>query len=202
MCRISTDPQKTTTPLRKAGSKLYKFCRAIAKVLFKIFYRVKVVGEITLPENKGYIICSNHIHAIDPGFIGCFTKRPISFMGKKELFKNPILGWFFRKIDGFPVDRGKGDISAIKTAIEILNSNKVMAMFPEGTRSKTGELGEFKRGAAMIALKADAPIVPVKIEGNYRLFSKMTLKIGNPVSVTKENQKIIMDELHKTIKTM
>ena len=176
MCRISTDTQKTTTPLRKAGSKVYKFCRAIAKVLFKIFYRVKVVGEITLSDDKGYIICSNHIHAIDPGFIGCFTKRPISFMGKKELFEKPILGWFFRK--------------------------KVMAMFPEGTRSKTGELGEFKRGAAMIALKADAPIVPVKIEGNYRLFSKMTLKIGNPVSVNKENQKTIMDELRETIKAM
>jgi 1-acyl-sn-glycerol-3-phosphate acyltransferase len=202
MCRISTDPQKTTTPLRKAGSKLYKFCRAIAKVLFKIFYRVKVVGEITLPEDKGYIICSNHIHAIDPGFIGCFTKRPISFMGKKELFEKPILGWFFRKIDGFPVDREKGDIGAVKTAIEILNNNKVMAMFPEGTRSKTGELGEFKRGAAVIALRANAPIVPVKIEGNYKLFSKMTLKIGSPVFVTKENQKTIMNDIKNTIQSL
>ena len=86
--------------------------------------------------------------------------------------------------------------------IEILNANNVMAMFPEGTRSKTGELGEFKRGAAVIALRADVPIVPIKIEGNYKLFSKMILKIGNPVSVTKENQKTIMDKLHEIIKAM
>lgn len=202
MCRISTDTQKTTTPLRKAGSKLYKFCRAIAKILFKIFYRVKVVGEITLPDDKGYIICSNHIHAIDPGLIACFTKREISFMGKKELFEKKILNWFFRKINGFPVDREKGDIGAVKTAIEILNSNRVMAMFPEGTRSKTGELGDFKRGAAVIALRADAPIVPVKIEGNYKLFSKMILKIGSPVLVTKENQKTVMEDLRNTIKEL
>ena len=181
---------------------MYKFCRAIARVLFKIFYRVKVEGEITLPEDKGYMICSNHIHMFDPVFIGSFTKRPISFMGKKELFENPISGWFFRSIDGFPVDREKGDIGALKTAIEILNSNKVMAMFPEGTRSKTGELGEFKRGAALIASRAEAPIVPVKIEGSYKLFSKMTLKIGEPLYPTKENKKTLTEDLYNSISNL
>ena len=181
---------------------MYKFCRAIAKVLFRILYRIDVVGDITLPDDKGYIICSNHLHAIDPGFIACFTKREISFMGKKELFEKKILNWFFRKINGFPVDREKGDIGAVKTAIEILNANNVMAMFPEGTRSKTGELGEFKRGATIIALRANAPIVPVKIVGNYRLFSKMTLKIGKPICVTKENQKTVMEDLRNIIKEL
>lgn len=181
---------------------MYKFCRAIAKVLFKIFYRIKVVGEITLPEDKGYIICSNHIHAIDPGFIACFTSRPISFMGKKELFQKPFWNWFLRKLNGFPVDRGNGDIGAIKTAVEILSNNNIIAVFPEGTRSKTGELGEFKRGAALIASRANVPIVPVKIEGNYKLFSKMILKIGVPIFVTKENQKNIMNDLRNIIKEL
>ena len=138
----------------------------------------------------------------DPVFIGCFTKRPISFMGKKELFEKPILGWFFRSIDGFPVDREKGDMGALKTAIEILNSNKVMAMFPEGTRSKTGELGEFKRGAALIASRADAPIVPVKIEGSYKLLSKMTLKIGEPLYPTIENKRTLTGDIYNSISNL
>lgn len=135
----------------------------------------------------------------DPVFIACFTKRQISFMGKKELFEKPILGWLFRKIGAFPVDREKGDIGALKTAIEILNSNNVMSMFPEGTRSKTGELGEFKRGATLIASRANVPIVPVKIVGNYKLFSKIILKIGDPLYPTKENKKTLIDDLYNSI---
>ena len=181
---------------------LYKFCKAIAKLFLKILYRIKVVGDISLPEDSGYIICSNHINAIDPVLIGCFMKRQMSFMGKKELFKIPILSWIFRKLGGFPVDRGKGDVVAVKTAIEILQSKNVMVMFPEGTRSKTGKLGEFKKGATLIAFRANVPILPVKIEGNYKLFSKMTLKIGKPLYVTRENKSVIMEELKEKIKDM
>lgn len=180
-------------------SYLYKLCRGVSKILFKILYRIEVQGSIDLPENKGYIICSNHLNMFDPVFIACFTERQISFMGKKELFDKPILGGLFRKLGAFPVDRSKGDLGALKTAIEILSSNNVMAMFPEGTRSKTGELGEFKRGAALIASRADVPIVPVKIVGNYRLFSKMELRIGEPLYPTKENKKTLTDELYKII---
>ncbi len=183
-------------------SLLYKFCKFIAKTFSKIFFKIRVVGDVTLSDDSGYIICSNHIHALDPVFIGCYMKRQMSFMGKKELFKIPVLGWIFRKLGGFPIDRGKGDLVAVKTAIEILQSNKVMAMFPEGTRSKTGKLGEFKKGAALIALRANVPILPVKIEGNYTLFSKMTLKIGEPIYATKENKSTIMDELYHKIKNL
>lgn len=164
-----------------------------------MLYKVKVSGSVDLEKDKGYIICSNHLNMFDPVFIACFTERQISFMGKKELFDKPILGGLFRKLSAFPVDRSKGDLGALKTAIEILSSNNVMAMFPEGTRSKTGELGEFKRGAALIASRADVPIVPVKIVGNYRLFSKMELRIGEPLYPTKENKKTLTDELYKII---
>lgn len=183
-------------------SYLYKLCRGVSKILFKILYRIEVQGSIDLPENKGYIICSNHLNMFDPVFIACFTDRQISFMGKKELFDKPILGGLFRKLGAFPVDRSKGDLGALKTAIEILNSNNVMAMFPEGTRSKTGEFGEFKRGAALIASRADVPIVPVKIVGNYRLFSKMELRIGEPLYPTKENKKTLTDDLYHSISAL
>lgn len=178
---------------------MYKLLRCIIRLLFNILYRVSVIGTIELSDNIGYMICSNHINMFDPVFIACFTDRQISFMGKKELFDKPIIGSIFRKLGAFPVDRGKGDIEALKIAIDVLKSNNVMSMFPEGTRSKTGELGEFKRGAALIASRAEVPIIPVKIEGNYRLFSKMILKIGEPLYPTKENKKTLTNELFTII---
>ena len=181
---------------------LYKLLRCILRLLFSILYRVSVIGTIELSDNIGYMICSNHIHMFDPVFIACFTNRQISFMGKKELFDKPIIGSILKKLGAFPVDRGKGDIEALKTAIDVLKSNNVMSMFPEGTRSKTGEMGEFKRGAALIASRAEVPIVPVKIIGNYRLFSKMELRIGEPMYPTKENKKTLIEELYNNIKKL
>lgn len=178
---------------------MYKFLKTIIKILFKLLYKIEIKGDIDLSDDKGYMICSNHIHMFDPVFIACFTKRQISFMGKKELFAKPILGSIFRKLGAFPVDREKGDIEAIKTAIEILDSNNILSMFPEGTRSKDGKLGEFKRGASLIASRANVPIVPIKIEGNYKIFSKMTLKIGEPLYPTKENKKTITNDLYNNI---
>ncbi len=181
---------------------LYKLLRSILRLLFKLLYRVSIIGTIELSDNIGYMICSNHIHMFDPIFIGCFTDRQISFMGKKELFDKAIIGSIFKKLGAFPVDRSKGDLGALKTAIEILSSNNVMAMFPEGTRSKTGEIGEFKRGAALIASRADVPIVPVKIVGKYKLFGKMELRIGEPLYPTKENKKTLIDELFVAISNL
>ena len=181
---------------------MYNFIKGFVGFLLKIFYRIRVEGEITLPEDQSYMICANHIHMFDPIFIGCFTDRQISFMGKKELFDKAIIGSIFKKLGAFPVDRSKGDLGALKTAIEILSSNNVMAMFPEGTRSKTGEIGEFKRGAALIASRADVPIVPVKIVGKYKLFGKMELRIGEPLYPTKENKKTLIDELFVAISNL
>ena len=88
------------------------------------------------------------------------------------------------------MDREKGDISAMKTAISILESGNVMSMFPEGTRSKTGELGEFKKGAAFISYRANVPIIPMKIEGTYKIFSKLILKIGEPIYPIKDKNEM------------
>jgi 1-acyl-sn-glycerol-3-phosphate acyltransferase len=115
------------------------------------------------------------------------------------LFEKPLIGKFFKKIGAFPVDRDGKDMSALKTCVKILKDNEVLGIFPEGTRSKTGKLGEFKEGATTIATLSNKPIIPIKIEGNYKLFSKITLKIGEPIYPTKENKKTLKDILYKTI---
>lgn len=176
---------------------IYKICVFICKIISKIFYRVDVKNPVMLEANKSYLICSNHIHLFDPILIACNIKRPIRFMGKQELFRRKLLNWFFRKIGGFPVDRDGADLNAIKTSVNILKNNEVLCIFPEGTRSKTGELGKFKAGAGMIAIKGHTTIIPVKIEGNYKIFSKMKLIFGNEISELGNNR----DELMKIVKT-
>ena len=181
---------------------LYKFCRSICRLLFKLFYKVSVKGEITLSDDVGYLICSNHLHNLDSVFIGCCVERQISFMGKKELFEKSFFDWFYRKLGAFPIDREKGDMGALKTAIEILKSNHILSVFPEGTRSKTGELGEFKRGISLIATRANVPIIPMKIVGTYKLFSPMELRIGEPIYPTQENKRTLTNDLYEAIKKL
>ena len=181
---------------------MYNFIKGFVGFLLKIFYRIRVEGEITLPEDQSYMICANHIHMFDPVFIAMSTKRQISFMAKKELIDAPILGKILLKCDVFPVDRGKGDIAAIKTGIDILKQNKVMAMFPEGTRHRDGEFRDVKMGAAFIATKAKSAIVPMRIIGNYRLFSKMTLRIGEPIFTDGLSKEEVHEQMVAAIKSL
>ena len=91
-------------------------------------------------------------------------------MGKKELFKNPLLSRIFRALGAFPVDRGKGDTGAVDHAVELVKQNKIFAIFPEGTRSKTGELGRLKSGAVVIASRTGGDILPCVIKKGKRKF--------------------------------
>ena len=171
---------------------MYNIAVFICKILFKIFYKIEVVNKPNLKKDKSYMICSNHLHLFDPILIACNVDRPMQFMGKQELFSNKFSNWFLRKLGGFPVDRDGADINAIKTSINILKNNEVLCIFPEGTRSKTGELGEFKSGAGMIAIKGNTTIIPVKIEGNYKLFSKVKITFFEEVSELGKNRDELM----------
>jgi 1-acyl-sn-glycerol-3-phosphate acyltransferase len=102
-------------------------------------------------------------------------------MGKIELFKNVFARLFFHMVKAFPVRRGEGDLPAIRHAFKLLRDGKLFGIFPEGKRVRTGEMIRFEPGTAMIALKNDAPIVPVYIKGKYKLFRRMKLIIGQPI---------------------
>jgi 1-acyl-sn-glycerol-3-phosphate acyltransferase len=120
-------------------------------------------------------------------------------MVKKELIETPILGKILLRCGAFPVDRSKGDIGAIKTAIEALNQKKVLSLFPEGTRHRDGKFRDIKKGAALIAIKTNSMIVPARIIGNYKLFSKMILRIGEPISPEGLNKDELTEKLREAI---
>ncbi|MFC7442149.1 lysophospholipid acyltransferase family protein [Laceyella putida] len=163
---------------------LYTLIRGFARFLLNILYRVEVKGERHIPTQGPVVLCANHISNFDPPLVGAFITRQIHFMAKDELFRIPILARFLRELNAFPVKRGAGDSAAVKNAIRLLRDGQMLGIFPEGTRSKTGELGKAHIGAALIALKGKAPIVPVAIIGPYRLFRPVKMVIGQPIDVT------------------
>ncbi len=195
-------------------SKLYRFCRGLAAIFVFICYRVKVINADKLSASGGVVLCCNHVAAIDPVILGVKCKRQLCFMGKAELFKTRLTRYLFTKLGSFAVERGKHDHGAIQKAQEVVKNGGVFAIFPEGTRSKTGEIARAKPGAALVAVTAGSDILPVVIKYGAlkrKIFCKVTLKFGDPVKINPEvntrddirriteNLTEILRELHSTI---
>lgn len=180
---------------------LYTILRNILAVLYRIVFQLEIIGEENIPKEGGVILCSNHRSNNDAIFLAICQKRPITFMAKDSLFKIPVLGFALRKIAAFPVKRGSNDIGAIRTAVEVLKSGKMLCIFPEGTRNKTEEaLIEFKTGAVFVAYKAEANIVPCAISGKLRPFSKIRVEYGKPFTVEKTDVKPDMNKETERLK--
>ena len=159
----------------------YRIMRWIVYPFIHIFMRVEHHGMENIPKGKGYILAANHVSIADMFAIAVPVKSQICYMGKEELFKIPVVKWLFKALGCFAVRRGKGDTEAIDKACEIVNSGKVLGIFPEGTRSKTGELGKAKAGVALIAMQTKADVLPVSIKystGRFKLFCKVTVRVG------------------------
>lgn len=165
----------------------YSVIKFLANIIFRIFYRVKSYGLENVPNEGRFILCSNHANNLDPVFISIVMSRQISWMAKKELFKYKIISYLGYKLGAFPVDRSQSDISAIKNALRVLKEDKVLGIFPEGTRVKKMDLESAKPGVALLSIKSGAPILPVHIESTYKLFSKINIYIGKPMDITNKD---------------
>ena len=155
----------------------------ICKIYFSLVYRVNVIGKENIPKKGGVLLCSNHISLLDPPFLASFMKRKVHFMAKSELFAGRLGNGFFRRVGAFPINRGKSDRQALRTALKLLKEEKVIGIFPEGTRSKSGELGEGLSGVGFFALRSEAQVVPCAVIGNYKLFSKLHIIYGEPLQM-------------------
>ncbi len=164
---------------------LYDFCHLTFPWVFKIWLRCEVYGRENIPAEGPVVIASNHLSLLDPPVLGAAATRKVHFMAKSELFKPVWFGALIRKLGAFPVKRGEMDREAIKTGLAILKENKVLAVFPEGTRSKTGELGRAGGGAFMMGVKRKAKIVPAYIYGTdlsrHPGWPKVRVIFGKPI---------------------
>lgn len=170
--------------------------RALIRFFLFFVFRIKVVGKENMPRKGGVIVAINHRSNWDVVVAGAVSPRQLGYMAKAELFNNKLFGALIKALGAFPVQRGKGDIGAIKAALTRLRDGETVAMFPEGRRVKENEKVTAKPGAVMIAHKAKVPVVPVKISGKYRFMSKLTVTFGKPV--TYENlyeEKLTVEQL-------
>ncbi|MEH6945889.1 lysophospholipid acyltransferase family protein [Bacillus sp. JJ634] len=187
---------------------LYRFARNVVKIILTPIFRIQTVGRESFPKDGGVLICANHIDNLDPPVVGITSPRDIHFMAKEELFHAPILKQLLPNINAFPVKRGLSDKGALKMGLKILKDGEVLGLFPEGTRSKTGELGKGLAGAGFFALRTNAVVVPCAIIGPYKPFRKLKVVYGKPVDFSQyreqklsaeEATEIIMDEIRKLI---
>lgn len=162
---------------------LYAIAKTLVRVFLQTIFRVKVINKERFPKDGPVIVSINHTSYWDVPLVAGFMPRKLHYMAKRDLFKIPVLGPFMKWVGAFPVSRNKGDVGAIRTALDVLAQDKVVAIFPEGRRVLKGMTHSAKPGVALIAEKSGAPILPVAIGGKYRLFSKIPIIIGEPVYV-------------------
>lgn len=178
---------------------LYRIGNKVMKLFFLLFYKIQIKGIENIPKDGSAIICANHLHNLDPLLLAAFSKRQICYMAKEELFNNKLLSKILHGFGTFPVKRDAADITAIKTSIGLLKKGRILGIFIEGKRSKTGELQKPKAGTALIALKAKAPIIPIGICGSYKLFSQITISVGEPIYLENYHGKKVSNEEMESI---
>lgn len=168
----------------------YKIACFITKIGLMFWYRLVYLNTPQLPE-KGFILACNHVAQVDPMLLAYRIERPIHFMAKKELFENKLLGFLLSHLNAFAVDRGTGDADALQHAVDMIEQNKIMGIFPEGTRSKSGEMLRPKSGMALISFRTKADILPAAVYfSNGRKFrSRVYICYGEVIS---------FDSLHMT----
>lgn len=199
-------PEKPDRFLEAAGrldndqTLLIRMVALIARILSRLFADVHVEGLDRIPRRGAVILAANHISNADPVVAGAWItgalgRRRMHWLGKRELFAWPVVGWMAAHGGVHPVDRGTADVEAFRLATRILEAGYVLLVFPEGTRSPTGELGEAKDGLAMLAMRTGAQVVPVAINNTDAVWRKgqklpsplprrtVTMRIGEPFRV-------------------
>lgn len=181
-----------------------KICRVIvAFCIFwycKIVYRIKIVGKERVPKEGALLFCGNHRTYLDPPLITVTAGRNMSFMAKEELKSNPLMSFLCFAFDGIWVKRDSKDIGSLKTAMKILKNGGCIGIFPEGTRNGMEKnKGKLKNGAAYMALKTGAKIVPIGIQGTAKPFSQNTIIYGEPLDFSQYTSSKIDKEIENQV---
>ncbi len=192
----------------------YRTTKLTLGTFLRIMFRPRYLDSDKIPVNGPLIIAANHLSHIDPAFIMTATKRPVSYMSKKEHFDSSIRRLVFKQVGVIPVDREAGGLEGMENAIEVLNQGGAIGIFPEGTRSRDGIMGDGKTGVARLAAATGAAVVPVAIRQTDdvwpvakripRPWRKFYYKFGDPLyfdksETTYENLREFTDQVMEQI---
>ncbi len=165
---------------------LYGFSHRMLMAIYGLCFRGEISGQENLPAEGGYLVACNHTSMLDPPIVGLFLRQQVVFFARKTLWKPGIVTFWLDGVSTIPVDRDGGtDVAAFKRVLNALKQNRVIILFPEGTRSPDGNLQKPKPGIGLIACRAQVPIVPARIFGAAKAFGRGgRVRLGTPVSVT------------------
>ena len=171
----------------------YHSARCVVRPILDVLSRLESHGSENIPRRGGVLLVSNHSSLLDPVIIGAAASRELHYLGEDTYFYIPCLGWLLRKFNGFPVKRGTPDRKALREALSRLQTGKALLIFPEGTRSLDGTLGEIKRGVSFIVNYSNVPVIPVFLKGSGRFMprganfirpAKLSVTFGPPIDFT------------------
>ncbi len=162
----------------------YTFVRNLLAVVFKLYFRVQVVGRQGFPKHGGVIVSASHRSNLDTPIICVITQRRLRYMGKESLWKSKFGGWFLTSLGGFPVTRGSADREALRAAMAVAERGEPLVMFPEGTRRSGPKIEDenMHDGPAYVACRTGVPILPVGMAGTEAAMPKGS-KLVRPVKV-------------------
>jgi len=168
----------------------YKFSRFICYLAAKMFFHLEIQGEDNFKKVKGAVYAVNHASYLDPVLAGVSTLRPVYYLARKTLFRTRFSNWLLRNVNAVPFNRDAADSSTLRKVIQLLKEDKIVLVFPEGTRSLDGRLQKAHAGVGFIVLKSGVPVVPAYVHGSYKIFpknrkffkiAKARVTIGEPI---------------------
>jgi 1-acyl-sn-glycerol-3-phosphate acyltransferase len=156
--------------------------RSLARITLTVYFRLRVHGLPNYPPTDGFLICSNHQSHLDPVVLGSICPRPINMLGRDTLTRLKPFGWLLYFLDLIAIDREGGGLAGIKETLRRLRKQETVLMFPEGTRTRDGNLQPLKPGFTTIARKIKAPVVPIAADGGFQAMPRNSLLV-RPVRI-------------------
>lgn len=162
----------------------------MARQACRVYFRNGRKGTDHVPKEGGVLVAANHASFLDPVLVGVTTARPLYFVARRSLFRNPLFGWLIRNLNSVPINREGISKETLRVVLEQLRLGRAVLIFPEGTRSVDGKLGEFRSGVIRLAQMGDVPVVPALVFGSYKAWgrqrriprpSKTAVAFGEPL---------------------
>jgi 1-acyl-sn-glycerol-3-phosphate acyltransferase len=174
---------------------LYWFCYTLSGIIAKTVFSYHAFGRENIIEDGPAIMAANHQSYLDPPLVGITCREELYFLARKTLFEKKLLGPLISRVNALPVDLSRGDLTAVRTIINLLKDGHRTVIFPEGTRSLDGNIQPARPGIGMIIAKTLVPVVPMRIFGSFQAWPKggkiaphpVTVVVAKPIRFTQED---------------